>query len=133
MGEGLEGIGASVPECGKAWGWETWQAGAPVGDVWNCLGLERWQQEWRGWEKTTTEAKPSLLGGREVTPVRETQRVLVLEVGCGALAAGRNRVSQWTRPLDLRSLRLRPLSPARAKVGGKSTLQMEKPKLGGLK
>lgn len=41
-------------------------------------------------EKTTTEGKPSLLGvGRKVIPVRETQRVLVLEEGCEALAGGR--------------------------------------------
>lgn len=112
---------------------------------WRCLELsrtgevaarmERIGEDWlmASWEKTSTEAKPSLLGGREVTPVRETQRVLVLEVGCGALATGRNWVSQWARLLDLRSLRLWPQSPARAKVGGKSTPQMEKPKLGGLK
>lgn len=97
--------------------------------------MERMREDWlvTKWEKATTEAKPSLLGGREVTAVRETQRVLVLEVGCGALAAGRNGASQWTHLLDLRSLRLQPQSPARAKMGGKSTLQMEKPKLGGLK
>lgn len=85
--------------------------------------MERMGEDWlvASWEKATTEAKPSLLGGREVTPDRETKRVLVLQVGGGALAAGRNGASQWTRSLDLRSLRLRPQSPARAKVGGKST------------
>lgn len=36
MRVGLEGSGASVPECGKAWGWETWGAGAPI---WRCLKL----------------------------------------------------------------------------------------------
>ena len=43
-GGGFGGSGASVPERGKARAWETWEAGAPVRDVWNRPGLERWQQ-----------------------------------------------------------------------------------------
>lgn len=45
--------------------------------------MERMGEDWlvANWEKATTEAKPSLLGGREVTPDRETERVLVLQVG----------------------------------------------------
>lgn len=43
-GDGFGGSGASVPERGEAWAWETWEAGAPVRDVWNRPGLERWQQ-----------------------------------------------------------------------------------------
>lgn len=51
-GEGLKGRETSVPECGKAWGWDTWEAGAPVGDVWSCPRLERGQQVGSGWKRT---------------------------------------------------------------------------------
>lgn len=37
-------LGKVGPECGKAWAWEAWEAGAPVRGVWNHPGLERWLQ-----------------------------------------------------------------------------------------
>lgn len=42
------------------------------------------------------EATPFLLCDREVAPVREVQRVLALEEGCGAVAVESGRMSKWT-------------------------------------
>lgn len=38
MGAGLGGSGAWVPDCEKAWGWETWEAGVPT---WRHLKLSK--------------------------------------------------------------------------------------------
>lgn len=66
------------------------------------------------------------MGDREVAPIREVQRVLALEEGCGAVAAESGGMSKWTHPLNLGSLRWSLQSPARAEGGVKSILQMGK-------
>lgn len=57
----------------------------------------------------------------------------MLEEGGGTLAGERGGGVQVDLPLDLGSLRQRPRNPARAELGGKSVLQMGKPRLGELK
>lgn len=60
MRVGLEGSGASVPECGKAWGWETWGAGAPI---WRCLKLSKTVEVTASLERVGEDKKGDLADG----------------------------------------------------------------------
>lgn len=88
-----------------------------------CRYRRGWERTEKGtrqvspWEKATVKTKPPLqVVGGEVTPVREARRVLALEKGCGALAAGRGVISKW---MNLGSPRRRLQSPIRTKEGVK--------------
>lgn len=59
-GAGLEGSGAWVPGCGKAWGWETWEAGAPI---WRRLKLSKTGEVAASMERVGEDRKGDLADG----------------------------------------------------------------------